>query len=109
MRRALHAYKHQWRFNCYQSTMAACGYREAAREKGVDDFLHHVKQQASPVIGRQIDCVLQHWHDLDAGKAAAEQSPHQLDDVDDDPHDAHSQLGTGMDEAETVHSWGTDA
>ncbi|DBA87577.1 TPA: LisH domain-containing protein armc9, variant 2 [Trebouxia sp. C0004] len=79
--------------------------REAAREKGVDDFLHHVKQQASPVIGRQIDCVLQHWRDLDTGKAAAEQSTDQLDDLDDDPHDAHSHVGTGLDEAETVHSW----
>ncbi|DBA71406.1 TPA: LisH domain-containing protein armc9 [Trebouxia sp. C0005] len=79
--------------------------REAAREKGVDDFLHHVKQHASPVIGRQIDCVLQHWHDLDAGKAAAEQTTDQLDDLDDDPYDAHSHLGTGMEEAETVHSW----
>jgi len=79
----------------------------------VDDFLHHVKQQARPVIGRQIDCVLQHWHDLDAGKAAPEQSLDQLDnlndDLDDDPRDAHSHLGTGMEEAETVHSWGTRA
>ena len=89
--------------------MAACGYREAAREKGVDDFLHHVKQQASPVIGRQIDCVLQHWQHLDAGKAAAEQRTDLLDDLDDDPRDAHSHLGTGMEETETVHSWGTDA
>ena len=99
----------QRHLNYGQSATAACGYREAAREKGVDDFLHHVKQQASPVIGRQIDCVLQHWQHLDAGKAAAEQSTDLLDDLDDDPRDAHSHLETGMEQTETVHSWGTNA
>ncbi len=74
----------------------------------MDEFLQHVKQQASPVIGRQIDCVLHHWHDLDAGKATEEEagSDDQLDDLDDDPQDAHSHVGPGTDEAETVHSWG---
>lgn len=85
--------------------------RGSAREKGLDEFLQHVKQQASPVIGRQIDCVLQHWHNLDAGKGGTEEvgDDDQLDDLDDDLHDDHSHVGYGADEAETVHSWGTAA
>lgn len=75
----------------------------------MDEFLQHVKQQASPVIARQIGCVLQHWHELDAvdqedGSEAGSDADDQLDD---DPQDAHSHLGTGSDEAETIHSWGT--
>ena len=83
--------------------------RQAAQEKGLDDFLQHVKQQSSPAIGRQIDCIIQRWQQLDAQQqdSTEEEGGDASDaELDDDPQDAHSHVGSGSDEAETIHSWG---
>ena len=74
----------------------------------MDAFLQHIKEQANPVISRQINCVLQLWQQLDSSpdKDEAEEAGADDAEVDDDPQDHHSHVGFGLDEAETIHSWG---
>ena len=81
--------------------------RHTAHEKGLDDLLRHVQANASPVIGRQIQCVLKHWQDLELGKAANPASEDDANDQqDDDVQDAHTGAADGLLEAESIHSWG---
>ena len=74
----------------------------------MDAFLQHIKEQANPVISRQIDCILQLWQQLDSSPDQGEAEEADADDseVDDDPQDHHSHVGFGLDEAENIHSWG---
>ena len=82
--------------------------RQSAQEKGMDAFLQHVQQHASPVIARQIACVLKHWHRLEAAEVAAEEDDGGLDNhqQDDDSQDAQIHVGDDAEEAESIHSWG---
>ena len=51
--------------------------------------------------------MLKHWQDLELGKAVREAGEDGLgDQQDDDPQDAHTGVTDGMDEAESIHSWG---
>ena len=66
-----------------------------------------MQAEASPVIDRQIQCVLKHWQDLEMGKAASSAEANGLNDQqDDDIHDAHTGAADGLHEAESIHSWG---
>ena len=83
--------------------------RAAAQTKGTDELLRHVQANARPVIARQIECVLKHWHALELDKSDAEEEEAEIDDQeDDDFQDAHTGVGDGLDEAESIHSWGDD-
>lgn len=51
--------------------------------------------------------MLKHWQDLEQGKAIAEAGEDVLgDQQDDDVQDAHTGAADGLDEAESIHSWG---
>ena len=81
--------------------------RAAAQSKGTDELLQHVQANARPVIARQIECVLKHWHALELDKSAANEEKAEIDDrEDDDFQDAHTGVWDGLDEAESIHSWG---
>ena len=52
---------------------------------------------------------MQRWQQLDAQQhgSAEEEDADAVDaELDDDPQDSHSHVGSGSDEAETIHSWG---
>lgn len=89
----------------YKPSSLCC--RTAAQSKGTDELLRHVQANARPVIARQIECVLKHWHALELGKSADKEEEPEIDDQeDDDLQDAHTGVGDGLDEAESIHSWG---
>lgn len=88
--------------------LMACLFRDAARAKGVDEFVKHVNSRASdPAIANQTQCILQRWHDLDtAGETSAVSSSDTDSQADDDPEGLHADLGDHLDEAESIHIHG---
>lgn len=85
----------------------SCRCRTSARAKGTYELLQHIQSNAKPVIARQIECVLKHWRALELAKSAVEEGQAEVDvQEDDDLHDAHTGAGDGLDEAESIHSWG---
>ena len=79
--------------------------RTSARTQGTYELLQHIQANAKPVIARQIGCVLKHWRALELAKSAVEEAEVHAQE-DDDLQDAHTGAGDGLDEAESIHSWG---
>lgn len=82
--------------------------REAARAKGVDEFVRHLSSHdSSPTLAHQMQCILQRWQDLDAAGPEAHESMDDVDSqADDDPDDMHSNVEDSLNEAESIHAFG---
>lgn len=93
---------------CCCTTDTLCWSREAARVKGVDEFVKHLNAQASnAAIASQTQCILQRWHDLDAaGDAPTGGSSDSDSQADDDSKDLHSADADNLNEAESIHTHG---
>lgn len=85
-----------------------CLFREAARVKGVDEFVKHLSAQAaSAAIASQTQCILQRWHDLDAAGDAPTSSSSDSDrQADDNSKDLHGVAADNLNEAESIHTHG---
>lgn len=104
MRRTGHALP---RTRCHSYKPSSCRCRTSARTKGTYELLQHIQANAKPVIARQVECVLKHWRALELAESAVEDWEAEMtDQEDDDLQDAHTNAGDGLDEAESVHSWG---